>query len=109
LILPRFAGLVAIARHLPEMRIDLVTANLLVVFFARETLQNRMWEIKNSSLTDLASRIGDLRTKKGFSQEDMISHGFSARHWQQIEHGRPITLVTFSEYVTPFRSSPSNC
>jgi hypothetical protein len=29
-----------------------------------------------------------------FSQEDMISFGFSARHWQQIEAGRPITMAT---------------
>ena len=31
---------------------------------------------------------------KGLSQEDMISFGFSARHWQQIEAGRPITVKT---------------
>jgi len=30
----------------------------------------------------------------GLSQEDMISFGFSARHWQQIEVGRPITVST---------------
>jgi hypothetical protein len=24
----------------------------------------------------------------------MISFGFSARHWQQIEAGRPITMTT---------------
>jgi len=30
----------------------------------------------------------------GYTQEDMISLGFSARHWQQIEAGRPITLTT---------------
>jgi DNA-binding Xre family transcriptional regulator len=24
----------------------------------------------------------------------MISFGFSARHWQQVEAGRPITLTT---------------
>jgi transcriptional regulator with XRE-family HTH domain len=32
--------------------------------------------------------------KQGYSQEDMISFGFSARHWQQIEAGRPITVTT---------------
>ena len=32
--------------------------------------------------------------KRGYSQEDMISFGFSARHWQQIEAGRPITVTT---------------
>ena len=35
-----------------------------------------------------------LRRKCGYSQEDMISFGFSARHWQQIEAGRPITVST---------------
>jgi hypothetical protein len=24
----------------------------------------------------------------------MISFGFSSRHWQQIEAGRPITMIT---------------
>jgi transcriptional regulator with XRE-family HTH domain len=38
--------------------------------------------------------VKELRRKKGYSQEDMISFGFSARHWQQIEAGRPITVTT---------------
>jgi len=42
----------------------------------------------------LGHRVRDLRKKKGYSQEDMISFGFSARHWQQIEAGRPITVNT---------------
>ena len=32
--------------------------------------------------------------KHAFSQEDMMSFGFSTRHWQQIEAGRPITVTT---------------
>lgn len=36
----------------------------------------------------------ELRKKHGYSQEDMISFGFSARHFQQIEAGRPITMTT---------------
>ena len=36
----------------------------------------------------------NLRKQKGFTQEDMISFGFSARHWQQVEAGRPITVTT---------------
>lgn len=39
-------------------------------------------------------RVRKLRRKCGYSQEDMISFGFSARHWQQIEAGRPITVST---------------
>jgi transcriptional regulator with XRE-family HTH domain len=42
----------------------------------------------------LGKRIRDLRRKQRYSQEDMISFGFSARHWQQIEAGRPITVTT---------------
>lgn len=42
----------------------------------------------------LGRRVRELRKKRGFSQEDMISFGFSARHWQQIEAGRPITVST---------------
>jgi transcriptional regulator with XRE-family HTH domain len=54
----------------------------------------------------LGGRIRDLRKKNGFSQEDMISHGFSARHWQQIEHGRPITLVTLLRICDTFQVRP---
>lgn len=42
----------------------------------------------------LGKRVRSLRETKGFIQEDMISFGFSARHWQQIEKGRPITATT---------------
>jgi transcriptional regulator with XRE-family HTH domain len=42
----------------------------------------------------LGGRIRELRRSKKYSQEDMISFGFSARHWQQIEAGRPITVTT---------------
>jgi hypothetical protein len=33
----------------------------------------------------------------------MISLGFSARHWQQIEAGRPITLRTLLKICDTFR------
>jgi transcriptional regulator with XRE-family HTH domain len=42
----------------------------------------------------LGIRIRELRKQRGYSQEDMISFNFSARHWQQIEAGRPITVST---------------
>jgi transcriptional regulator with XRE-family HTH domain len=42
----------------------------------------------------LGKRVKQYRRRRGFSQEDMISFGFSARHWQQIEAGRPITVTT---------------
>ena len=51
----------------------------------------------------LGQRVKALRKKKGFSQEDMISFGFSARHWQQIEAGRPITLTTLLRICAAFK------
>lgn len=42
----------------------------------------------------LGIRVRELRKKRGYSQEDMIYFGFSARHWQQIEAGRAITVTT---------------
>jgi transcriptional regulator with XRE-family HTH domain len=51
----------------------------------------------------LGERVKDLRKKSGYSQEDMISFGFSARHWQQIEAGRPITVSTLLRICDVFR------
>ena len=51
-------------------------------------------EAQGKFFVALGQRIRKLRQRAGYSQEDMISHGFSARHWQQIEKGRPITLTT---------------
>ncbi len=51
----------------------------------------------------LGRRIRDLRKKRRYSQEDMISFGFSARHWQQIEAGRPITVTTLLRICDTFR------
>lgn len=42
----------------------------------------------------LGTKVRGLRKRRGYSQEDMIGFGFSARHWQQIEAGRPITVTT---------------
>jgi transcriptional regulator with XRE-family HTH domain len=50
-------------------------------------------------------RVRELRRKLGHSQEDMISFGFSARHWQQIEAGRPITVSTLLRICEAFNIS----
>lgn len=42
----------------------------------------------------LGARIKRLREEAGYSQEDMLSHGYSVRYWQKIEAGKPITLRT---------------
>jgi transcriptional regulator with XRE-family HTH domain len=50
----------------------------------------------------LGERVKRLRKSKGFTQEDMIGFGFSARHWQQIEAGRPITVTTLLRICDAF-------
>jgi transcriptional regulator with XRE-family HTH domain len=47
-------------------------------------------------------RVRKLRKSKGYTQEDMIGFGFSARHWQQIEAGRPITIKTLLRICDTF-------
>jgi transcriptional regulator with XRE-family HTH domain len=42
----------------------------------------------------LGVKVRALRKNRGYSQEDMMYFGFSTRHWQQIEAGRPITVTT---------------
>ena len=51
----------------------------------------------------LGERVRELRKSRGLSQEDMISFGFSARHWQQIEAGGPITVTTLLRICEAFQ------
>jgi len=51
----------------------------------------------------LGQRVKALRKRRGYSQEDMIAFGFSARHWQQIEAGRPITMMTLLRICDAFK------
>jgi len=46
--------------------------------------------------------VRELRKRKKLTQEDMISFGFSARHWQQIEAGRAITVKTLLRICDTF-------
>jgi len=51
-------------------------------------------------------RLKQLRKRRGLSQEDMLSFGFSTRHWQQVEAGRPITLTTILRACDAFGVAP---
>ena len=42
----------------------------------------------------LGKKVRELRKGREMSQEDMLLFGFSTRHWQQVEAGRPITVTT---------------
>ena len=51
-------------------------------------------ELDRKFFTALGQRIQTLRKRRGYSQEDMISFGYTVRYWQRIEAGKPITLRT---------------
>jgi hypothetical protein len=70
------------------------------------------WNFTNSCVVDqskffraLGQRVRQLRKARGYSQEDMISFGFSARHWHQIEAGRPVTMRTAPRICEVFKTS----
>jgi transcriptional regulator with XRE-family HTH domain len=50
----------------------------------------------------LGAEIRACRLARKLSQEDMISHGFSVRHWQMMEAGRPITVFTLLRVCEAF-------
>jgi transcriptional regulator with XRE-family HTH domain len=54
----------------------------------------------------LGHRIRTYRMQRNLSQEDMMSYGFSVRHWQMIEAGRPTTLFTLLRICDSFEISP---
>ena len=53
----------------------------------------------------LGHRVRSYRVERHLTQEDMISHGFSLRHWQMIEAGRPIYAVTLLRVCDTFEVS----
>ena len=51
-------------------------------------------ELDRKFFAALGRRIQLLRKRGSYSQEDMISFGYTVRYWQRIEAGKPITLRT---------------
>jgi transcriptional regulator with XRE-family HTH domain len=54
----------------------------------------------------LGNRVQSYRLDRKLNQEDMIGYGFSVRHWQMIEAGRPITLFTLLRVCDAFEMTP---
>jgi transcriptional regulator with XRE-family HTH domain len=50
----------------------------------------------------LGKSVRKIREARHLTQEDMMAFGFSARHWQQIEKGRPITMTTLLRITVAF-------
>ena len=72
--------------RLPAQAVDATPSSALILKYFRTVVNQQRFFLR------LGERIRELRRKNRHSQEDMISGGFSARHWQQIEAGRPITV-----------------
>ncbi len=59
-------------------------------------------------LARVAKNIASARRARGLTQEDMIKHGFSYRHYQRIESGRNApNLQTLHRLSVTFKSDIS--
>jgi len=56
----------------------------------------------------LGGRLRAVRLERGWAQEDLIEYGFSARHYQQIEAGRALTLKTLARLCLAFHVKLAN-
>lgn len=54
----------------------------------------------------LGQRYRELRIQKKMVQEDVLEYGFSVRHYQQLEAGRPHSLATFFRLAEMFQIPP---
>jgi transcriptional regulator with XRE-family HTH domain len=58
------------------------------------------------AFTKLGARYRKLRLERKMVQEDVIGHGFSVRHYQQLEAGRPHSVKTFFRVSKMFNVNP---
>lgn len=49
------------------------------------------------------TRCRELRLKRGLTQEDMMQYGFSTRHYQRIEQGLQVNMVTALRLAQAFK------
>lgn len=56
--------------------------------------------------SELGQRYRAIRLKKGKVQEDVTEHGFSVRHYQALEAGRPHSLTTLFRVAEMYKVDP---
>jgi len=54
----------------------------------------------------LGQKYRALRLKRDMVQEDVIEYGFSVRHYQQLEAGRPHSLATLFRLAEMYQTPP---
>lgn len=60
----------------------------------------------SSFFTAFGRRVRTIREDRQWRQEDMMEHGISLRHWQRIESGHRINVVTLLKIAKAFGYTP---
>ena len=55
---------------------------------------------------ELGVRYRQLRQQRSMVQEDVAEYGFSVRHYQQLEAGRPHSLTTLFRVAKMYKIEP---
>lgn len=93
--------------HFSSEHEHMLVVLLLVMFEVEEVAASRELPLNYARFfRAFGHRIRSLRVERKLSQEDMYSHGFSVRHWQMIEAGRPFTMFTFLRICEAFNIEP---
>lgn len=66
------------------------------------------WVNYEIAFDKLGTRYRKLRLERKMVQEDVLGHGFSVRHYQQLESGRPHSLKTFFRLSKMFNVDPQD-
>ena len=67
-----------------------------------------MKEKHAKAFKELGVRYRQLRQKRRMVQEDVLEYGFSVRHYQQLEAGRPHSITTLFRVAEMFDTEPEN-
>jgi transcriptional regulator with XRE-family HTH domain len=61
----------------------------------------------NRLFKEVGSRYRKARLAKGMVQEDVLEHGFSVRHYQQLEAGRAHSITALLRVCEMFSLDPA--
>ncbi len=66
-----------------------------------------MSEDYSKKFKELGAKYRKLRLERNLVQEDALEYGFSVRHYQQLEAGRPHSLTTLFRLAEMFNLEPA--
>jgi transcriptional regulator with XRE-family HTH domain len=65
-------------------------------------------KLYEKAFAELGKRYRKIRHDRNMVQEDVLEYGFSVRHFQQIESGRPHSLTTLFRLAEMLKVDPSD-